>query len=309
MSDIHHHHESHHDHAHGEEIAGLGKGRLLLVILFNLVISAAEIIGGLISGSLSLVSDAVHNLSDSVSMIFTFVTLRIAEKPKSKTKTYGYGRANILAAFINSAALIGISVFLIIEAVQRFFIPNRITGDLVIIVAAIGLLGNLFSVLVLRKSSGENMNIRASYLHLLSDMLSSVAVIVAGLLIKFVSVTWIDPILTIFLNLVILRSGFRVLKESIDILMQGTPLHLDGESVARRLADIGGVTGAHHIHIWRLDEKNTLLEAHVQMEDMLLSQASVINGEISRVLRDEFEIGHAVIQFESEVCDGVSCHI
>ena len=147
MSDSIHDHNDHEHHSHDVDTSRFSKGRLLLVIFFNLVISAAEIVGGLISGSLSLVSDAVHNLSDSVAIIFSYVSIRISEKPKSKTKTYGYNRANILAAFINSAVLIGLSAFLIVEAVRRFLSPTIITGDLVIIVAAVGLFGNLFSVL------------------------------------------------------------------------------------------------------------------------------------------------------------------
>jgi cobalt-zinc-cadmium efflux system protein len=298
-----------HNHNHDHDVSGLGKGKLLLVIFFNLAISAAEVVGGLISGSLSLVSDAVHNLSDSVSIIFSYIAVRISEKPKSKTKTYGYNRANILAAFVNAAALIGISVFLMVEAVQRFLNPPEITGDLVIIVAAVGLLGNLFSVLVLRKSSQENMNIKSSYLHLMSDTLSSVAVIAGGILIKFIHINWVDPVLTLLINLVILRSAFFVLKESVNILMQGTPLGADADAIASKLMDIGGVRGAHHIHVWRLDEKNTILEAHVLLDDMPVSQTAPLNAAISELLEHEFGVNHSVIQFESDPCDGESCRI
>lgn len=305
-----HHHGAHEHRNHDHDVSHLGKGRLLLVIFFNLAISAAEIIGGLLAGSLSLVSDAIHNLSDSVSIIFSYISVRVSEKPKSKTKTYGYRRANILAAFINSAALIGLSVFLMVEGVQRFLSPSKVTGDLVILVAAVGLLGNLFSVLVLKKSSKENMNIKSSYLHLISDTLSSVAVIVSGIVIKFASVYWIDPVLTLVINLVILRSSFRVLKESVDILMQGTPVDIDIDKIAERLAEVGDIKGAHHIHVWRLDDKNTILEAHVLLDDMLVSQTGSINEEIAELLEHEFGINHTVIQFEScGTCQGEDCHI
>jgi cobalt-zinc-cadmium efflux system protein len=309
MSESIRQHNHDHEQVHEHDVSHLSKGKLLLVIFFNLAISAAEVVGGLVSGSLSLVSDALHNLSDSVAIIFSYVSIRISEKPKNKTKTYGYARANILAAFVNAAALIGISVFMMVEAVRRFVNPAHVTGDLVIVVAAVGLLGNLFSVLVLRKSSKENMNIKSSYLHLLSDTLSSVAVLVSGFLIKFASAYWLDPILTLVINLVILRSGFLVLRESIDILMQGTPAGVDIDRLVQRLREIPGVRDAHHIHIWRLDEKNTILEAHVRLEDMPVSKAADIGGEISEVLEHEFDIGHANIQFESDACSVENCPI
>lgn len=301
--DIHKHHDHNHD------ISRLGKGKLLLVIFFNLTISAAEVVGGILSGSLSLVSDAIHNLSDSVSIILSYLSIRISEKPKNKTRTYGYNRANIITAFINSASLIGISVFLVIEAVKRFVHPSQVTGDIVIIVAAVGLLGNLFSVLVLRKSAKENMNIKSSYLHLLSDTLSSVAVIVSGIIIKFSSVYWIDPVFTVLINIVIFRSCYRILKESIGILMQGTPVNIDIEKVRSRLHNIAQIKDAHHIHVWRLDEKNIILEGHVLLDDMMISETNTINGAIMQLLEDEFHINHTVIQFESDNCNGVSCPI
>lgn len=299
-----------HEHCdHSHEVSHLSKGKLLLVIIFNLAISAAEVVGGILSGSLALVSDAVHNLSDSISIIFSYVSIKISEKPKNKTRTYGYNRANIITAFINSASLIGIAVYLVSEAVNRLMHPSQVTGDIVIIVAAVGLLGNLFSVLVLRKSSKDNMNIKSSYLHLLSDTLSSVAVIVSGILIKFTSIDWIDPVFTVLINIVIFRSSYRILKESIGILMQGTPLNIDIEKVRNRLQSVAPIKDAHHIHIWRLDEKNIILEGHVLLDDMLISETKTINNDIMKLLEDEFEISHTVIQFESADCSGTDCPI
>lgn len=309
MTDNGHKQDDHEHHDHRHDISQLSKGKLLLVIFFNLAISIAEIVGGLISGSLSLLSDSIHNLSDTVSIIFSYVSIRISEKPKSKTKTYGYNRANILAAFVNSAALIGISVFLLVEAVRRFVNPTQIAGDTVIVIAIVGLVGNLLSVLVLRKSAKQNMNIKSSYLHLMSDTLSSVAVIVAGILIKFASVYWIDPLMTILINIVIFRSSFRLLKESIDILMQAVPLHVDIEKLRDKLLTIKDIKSTHHIHVWQLDEKNTILEGHVQVSDMLLSETHGVCEAINELLEHEFDINHTVIQFESTVCKGENCHI
>lgn len=309
MAQSTHQHDEHEHHDHNHDVSSFSKGRLLLVIFFNLAISAAEFVGGLISGSLSLVSDGVHNLSDSVSIIFSYISVRISGKPKNKMNTYGYNRANILTAFINSAVLAGISAFLIVEAVRRFLNPVKVTGDIVIIVAVIGLLGNLFSVLVLRKSSKENMNIKSSYIHLLGDTMSSLAVIVSGIVIKFASLYWMDPVLSVLINLLILRSSYFILKESINILMQGTPLNIDIEGIGQRLLGIEKIRSSHHIHVWRLDEKNTILEGHVVLSDMLVSETTPINAAISGLLEKEFGINHSVIQFESAACSVEDCHI
>lgn len=309
MSEHEHHEHRGHHHSHDEDISSVRKGRLFFVIIFNFIIALAEVIGGIISGSLSLISDAIHNLSDTASIILSFVSLKVSEKPKSKTKTYGYKRANILSAFVNSATLIGIAVFLVVEALRKFNNPNEIKGNIVIIVAIIGLLGNLFSVLLLKKGAKESINIRSSYLHLLSDALSSIAVIISGIIIKYLSIYWIDPILTIFINIVILKSSYEVLKESINILMQGTPLNMDVEHIRDIMLKVKEVKEVHHMHVWRLDEKNTIMECHIQLEDMLVSKTKDISNNIQSILEKNFNINHTVIQFESICCEDGNCNV
>lgn len=304
-----HDHHSHSGHQHDHDISHVSRFRLLFVIIFNFVITLSEIIGGLLSGSLSLVSDAFHNLSDTVSIVLSYAAIRISEKPKDKKRTYGYKRANILSAFINSASLTGISVFLMVEAIRRFANPSPIEGNIVIIVAVIGLFGNLFSILLLKKGSKESMNIKSSYLHLLSDTLSSVAVIVSGLLIRFAGVYWVDPVMTVLINVVILRSSYSVLKESISIFMQSTPVSIDIDEVCSSLGNIEEVKGVHHIHVWRLDENNIVFEGHVRIEDMLVSQSAAISERIQHLLEEQFRINHVVIQFESIMCQDGVCRI
>jgi cobalt-zinc-cadmium efflux system protein len=297
-----------HDYNHGHgDVGHLGKGRLLLVIFFNLAISVAEIVGGLVAGSLSLVSDALHNLSDTVSIVFSYISLRISRRPRNKSKTYGYRRANILAAFVNSAALIAVAIYLLVEATRKFFSPTEVIGNIVIIVAIVGLLGNLFSVLVLRRSAKENINIKSSYLHLISDTLSSAAVIISGVIIRFTDAVWVDPVFSIIINLVILRSAYHVLKESVGILMQSAPMTVDIDGIVKKLKAIDGIIDAHHIHVWRLDEKNVILEAHVIVPDMLVSETTALNDAISDMLSEEFGIGHTVVQFDSDASCGYEC--
>ena len=302
-----HKEHNHHHHHHEHDVSSMNRKSLFLVILFNLIITIAEIIGGLISGSLSLVSDAIHNLSDTASLILSYVSIKIAERPKSKTKTYGYKRANILAAFTNSAVLIGIATFLIVEAAGRFFNPQHINGNTVIIVAIIGLLGNFLSALFLKKGSKESINIKSSYLHMMSDAFSSLAVLASGILIKYFHVYWLDPILTVFINAIIIKASYEILKESIEILMQGTEINID--EMQSQITKITGIKGIHHIHVWSLDENNIMLEAHILVQDMLISETKEISDEIEHILKEHFNINHIIIKFESVECTDDNCLI
>ncbi len=312
MSDNHTHvsnQSGHSSHGHSHDVSSLSGVRLLLVIIFNLAISVAELIGGLVSGSLSLTSDAMHNFSDTASIIFSYVSLRVSARPKNNSKTYGYKRANILAAFVNSAVLIAIAIYLLAAAFRKFIHPTEVAGNLVIIVALIGLAGNLLSVLVLRKSAQHNINIKSSFLHLLSDTLSSVAVVIAGVIIRLTAAYWVDPVFSILINLFIIYSAFRVLRESVGILMQSAPVDADIDRITERIASVDGVVGAHHLHIWRLDENDTMLEAHVCVEDVLVSKTAPLRQTINTLLENECGISHTVIQFESENTCGRECNL
>jgi cobalt-zinc-cadmium efflux system protein len=302
-----HMHDEHNNHNH--DVSKMNGSKLFLVIILNLIITISEVIGGLISGSLSLISDALHNLSDTVSIALSYFSIKISRKPKNKTKTYGYKRANILSAFINSSALIGISIFLFIEAFRKFFIVTPVQGNTVIIVAIIGLLGNLFSVILLSKDSKQSINLKSSYLHLLSDTLSSVVVIVSGILIKYYNAYWTDPLFTIIINIMILRSGFSVLKESVEILMQSAPTGLDIDKIKEYLNDLDLVQDVHHIHIWRLDDQTINIECHIKVKDMALSETKPIYDKIIHSLHEKYNINHCVIQFETENCDLEHCDI
>ena len=193
MSHSHSHNHSHHSH-------GNLKGTNLLISIFlNILITIAQVFGGIISGSLALLSDALHNFSDVISLIISYIANRLSKKKASLNKTFGYKRAEILAAFINSSTLIIVAILLVIEAVERFQNPQVIESALVIWLSTIAILGNGFSVLLLKKDADTNMNMKSAYLHLLTDMMASIAVLVGGLLIKFYNVFWVDSVLTFLL--------------------------------------------------------------------------------------------------------------
>ena len=294
-------HTHSHSHVHAHFSGELSGKKIFWVTLLNATITIVEIVGGLLSGSLALLSDAMHNLSDTVAIALAYVANRIAQKPKDAHRTYGYKRAEILSALLNSAALLAISAMLIIEAVRRFRNPHPIDGGLMMTVALVGLLANLFSVFLLERDSHRNLNIKASYLHLLGDTVSSVGVLVGGLAIWKWGIVWIDPIITIGISLYILRAAWGVVKTTVDILMQAAA-PLDYEAIRRDIEGVKGVQNIHHVHSWRSNENTVYFEGHLDLEDMNLSQADIVRGEIEKILTERYQISHITLQTECGNC-------
>lgn len=290
-----------HDHLQTHKINSTS-GRLIITVILNFVITIAQIIGGIISGSLSLISDALHNLSDALSMAISYVALRLKRKDSSYNHTFGLKRAEILAAFINSSVLVGISIYLFYEAVVRFFNPSVIDGKLMLIVAVIGLAANVIGMILLRKDSGESMNIRSSYLHLLTDTISSVAVILGGLAIYYFDVYWIDPLLTVIIGVYILKESYSIVIDSVHVLMEGAPKEINIDEVVESISELDAVEDVHHIHVWSVGENDTYFEAHINVKDMLISEAKPVQAEIEKILKQKFKINHVTLQFACISC-------
>ena len=288
-----------HDHAHHTHRKDM-KGRNLLISIFlNIVITVAQIIGGLISGSLSLLSDALHNFSDVVSLIVSYIASKLSKQKASINRTFGYKRAEILAAFINASTLVIVAVLLIVEAFKRYQNPHIIESDLVIWLSLVAILGNGFSVLLLKKDSKNNMNMRSAYLHLLTDMLASVAVLLGGLLMKYFQWFWVDSLLTFFIAVYLIFVGYDLLIKSSKMLLLFTPDHIDIKDVVRVVHKIPKVNRLHHVHIWELNDDELHLEAHLDVvENMTISEFDEILHVIEKVLHDEFSINHINIQPE-----------
>lgn len=291
----------HHHHHSSSQVKGTN---LLISIILNVGITVAQIIGGLISGSLALLSDALHNLSDVISLIISYVANQLVRKDASLKRTFGYKRAEIIAAFVNAATLIIIAVLLIIEAVKRFRDPQEIDTGLVIWLSIVAILGNGFSVLLLKKDSELNMNMRSAYLHLITDFMASVAVLAGGILMKFYEIYWIDSFLTLAIAIYLIIVGYDLLRSSTRVLMLFTPTDLALEEIANKIAEIPEVNNVHHIHVWQLNEDETHLEAHIDFnEDILLSQFDAISDKIEDLVYHEFGINHVNIQPEFGRCD------
>lgn len=269
--------------------------------MLNAAITAAEVVGGLLSGSLALLSDAVHNLSDTIAVAMSYVAWRISKKPRDVKRTFGYKRAEILSAFVNSAILLAVLSILLFEAVRRIRSPETIDSTLMIIVAVIGLLANLFSVLLLQKDSKSSLNVKASYLHLISDTVSSVGVVIGGVLIMAFGITWIDPVITILISLWILRETWRVMKKAAAILMQSAAT-LDYEAIRKDIEGVGQVRNVHHVHTWMSNENTVYFEAHIEMEDIRLCEVGPVYEEIEHLLKERYGVSHVTLQAESDVC-------
>ncbi|SIS38524.1 cobalt-zinc-cadmium efflux system protein [Zobellia uliginosa] len=288
-----------HDRSHGHSHSDL-KGRNLIISIFlNLLITVCQIIGGLVSGSLSLLSDALHNFSDVLSLIVSYIATLLAKKEASTNRTFGYKRAEIIAAFINAATLIVVAIILIKEASERFLQPQKVESDLVIWLSLLGIAANGFSVLLLKKDAQSSMNMKSAYLHLLTDMLASVAVLIGGLVMKFYEVYWVDAALTLVIALYLIFVGYDLLKESTRVLMLFTPNTIQVRQIVEEVGMIDSVKNIHHIHIWQLNENEVHLEAHVDFkEDVKLSEFDKVLGQIEEIVYHKFGINHVTIQPE-----------
>ena len=282
-----------------EQRSDTGARNLLLASLLNVLITLAEIIGGILSNSLALLSDALHNLSDTLAVLLAYFARRIGKRRSNERKTFGYKRIEILAAFINAIVLLGISLFLVFESIKRFYDPEPVKGLLMFIVATAGLIFNLAAVLLLKDHSHGNLNVRSAYLHLLGDTFSSVAVIIGGILIYFWEVYWVDPLVTILISIYIIKEAYPVFKEAADILMQGTPKDIDITSAIRDLENINGIANIHHVHVWSLSDNQYHFECHAELDlDLPVSQTNVILSAIEKILVEKYGIGHVTVQFE-----------
>ncbi len=289
----------HHHHGHTKE----GR-KLLITVLLNLAITLAEFIGGIFSNSLALISDAFHNLGDTVAILITYITEKISRRASDEKHTFGYKRIQIIAALFNAVTLIAISVFLIFEAWERFNNPQPIKSLLMLSVASIGLLANLISVLLLKSHQKENINIKAAYLHLIGDTLSSVAVIIGGILIYFYEIYWIDPLITVLISLYIIKETYVILYDTYKILMQGTPSGINIDDIVENITELSEIKGIHHIHVWNLTDREVHFEAHVDLSnDLKVSDGQMVVDKVQEVLKKKFNIDHVTLQLEYDRCD------
>jgi len=290
-----------HEHSHNSSQVS-GKNMAIAIIL-NVIITLGQIIGGIISGSVALLSDALHNFSDVVSLFLSYITNRLAGQKSTEKQTYGYKRAEIISAFVNAATLIAIAIYLIVEAVDRFLNPQIVDFDIVIYFAIGSIVINFISVLILHKDSKENINIKSAYLHLLTDVLTSVAVMIGGFLMKYFGIYRIDSILSVLIAIYLIFSSYKLLIESIKILMQFTPKEIDIQDICLNINKIEEVKNTHHVHLWQLNDKDIFFEAHIDLvEDIRITDFQKVLAKIDDIL-DDNGIHHSNIQPEFNLDD------
>lgn len=289
-----------HDHDLGANEKNLRRVMVALVLTGAFMI--VEVVGGIISGSLALLADAGHMLTDTMALALAAMAFQVCKRPPDGKLTFGYQRFQILAAFVNGLSLLAVVGWIIYEAINRFIEPNEILGETMLVVAAAGLLVNLFSFAVLHSGDQENLNIRGAALHVAGDLLGSVAAIVAALVIIYTGWTLIDPILSIAVAALILKSAWALVKRSGHILLEGAPEWLDVKAMQSRIvAGVTGVDEIHHVHIWGLTPQALMLTMHMSISDQAASQSDVIR-DTKRFLKAEYGIGHSTIEVDVDGC-------
>ncbi|MEM3507749.1 MAG: cation diffusion facilitator family transporter [Nitrososphaerota archaeon] len=281
---------------------------LSYALILTISIMLLEIIGGIFSRSLALISDAGHMLMDSISLLISFIALKISEKKPTESKTYGFYRIEILSAFINGILLAFVAFYIFREAYMRLFEPVSILEIPMLIIATIGLSTNIASALILYKPSHLSLNIKGAFLHVLSDALSSFFVIIGGIIISFTKIYLIDTLLGIGISMLIFNGSYQLLKEAFNILMEGTPKGLKVKDIIDEMVKVKGVKNVHDLHVWSITTNMNALSAHIVLDNIFLEEANKILYEIREVLKNKFNIMHTTLQIECELCpEGKIC--
>jgi len=292
-----------HSHDHGTD--SMGDGRLLFAIAINMLLTLAQVIGGIVSGSLSLIADALHNFSDASSLLIAYAARKIGRQPADQFKTFGYKRAEVIAALINLVTLVIVGLYLIYEATWRIFEPQVITGWTVVIVASVALIIDIATAILTYTMSKNSLNIKAAFYHNVSDALASVGVVLAGTLIILYQWYWTDTLFTFVIAGYVLYQAFLMLPETIHILMEGAPEDINLDDVIELMEATEGVSNVHHVHLWRLDEHRNALEAHVVINDF--NQTESIKKTLKAIIEEKFSIIHSTLEFEVEHCEECCC--
>ena len=299
MTHSHTHSDHSHDaHAHGGHVHGAGadKRSLAVVLAFTLVYTVAEIVGGLLTGSLALLADAAHMASDNVALALALFAFWLSAKPPTPNRSFGYKRAEILAALFNGVTIVAVSGWIFYEAFRRFLDPSEVLGGWMLAVAALGLLVNVAGTVILSRSAGDNLNMQGALRHVIADLLGSVGVIVAAGVVLLTGWWYADPLVSVFIGVLVLLSSWRLLKESTNILLEGSPPGVDARRVGARMVEVAGVEEVHDLHIWTITSGFPALAAHVLVgRDQDCHER---RRELEKVLRKDFDLDHTTLQMD-----------
>ena len=289
-----------HNHNHNHDHGDLPEVRLRWAVGVNVLLTAVQVIAGVLSGSLALIADALHNFSDAASLLIALIAIRIGRKKADNKRTFGYKRVETVAAFVNLITLLLLGIYLVFEAIKRFLDPVPVEGWTVVIVAGIALVIDVITALLVAKGSKDSLNIRAAYLHNIADALSSVGVMVAGAIIILYGWPVVDSVITLVIACYVLFHAGREVPAVLNVLLDGAPEGVSIEAVTKAIQTASGVKSVHHVHLWRIDEKRNALEAHIVMDSM--NGAESVKTSLKSLLNDQFALDHVTIEFETVDC-------
>ncbi len=282
--------------------------RLAVALAANTAFLLLEVLFGFLAGSMALLGDAGHNFSDSFALVLSFFAVRVMARPGTESKTFGYHRTGIIVAFVNSLLIAGICFFLVYGAIKRLIDPVEVKGGLVIAVAGIGFLVNGGVALLLR-GGREDLNLRSAFLHLLTDALVSLGVVVSGVVVVVTGWTFVDPAITLAIALLVLVSAFQILRESTHILMESVPAGVDYQDILSDISATPGIVGVHDLHVWEIGSHIYSLSAHIVVEDTLVSELQTTINGLKEMLRRDHNVVHVTLEPETEACPpGEECH-
>jgi len=299
-----------HEHEH---VSSMGSRPLVITLAIVLAVMVAEFVGGILSNSLALMGDAGHMLVDGLALGLSLFAINLSKRPSTLARTFGYHRVEIMAALANGSILLLVSVFIFFNSYQRFRAPPNIDTPLMLTIAVVGLVANLIGIWLLRKGSHGSLNVRGAFWHVLGDTVSSVGVIVAGVIIRFTGWAAADPVVAVVIGVVILWGAIRLVRDSVDVLMEAVPRHISAETVVAVLKELPGVEEIHDVHIWTITSGIIALSAHLMIQDQMVSLSTDVRDSVNRVLAERFGITHTTLQLESSRCEscpvGVVCQI
>ena len=300
-----------HSHVHFSDVAEQTTGRLTLSLFLTLAFVFVEAVAGLFANSLALLTDAAHNFTDVISLGISWYAVHLTTQPSNSKNTYGYHRAGILAAMLNSTTLVLISLGIFYEAYRRFINPPQVNSIVLIGVGSVAFIVNLITALLLHHGNKDDLNLRSAFVHMIGDVASTFGAVVAGVIIYFTHANWLDPFVSMLIGLLILYSAWGILRETVDILLESTPRDVDMSAMVRDMMQVKGVIGIHDLHVWSITHGLRTMSAHVLTEDVSISTGTDIQRQINKIAFHRYNIGHATIQLECVDCepDSLYCDI
>jgi len=302
---------SEYTHSYFDDAAKQTTSRLALSLFLTLAFVIFEAAAGIFGNSLALLTDAGHNLTDVIALGLSWFAVHLTAQPANARKTYGYHRAGILAAVINSTTLIIIALGVFYEAYHRFIAPSEVNSEILISVGLIAVIVNLVTALLVRRGSEKDLNLRSAFVHLMGDVFSTVGAVIAGVIIYFTKANWLDPLVSVLIGILILYNAWGILRDAMDILLESTPRDVDIKTMVDDLVKIDGVLGVHDLHVWSLTQNLRTMSAHILTDDVSISAGAEIQLKVNEILYHRYNVGHATLQLECVGCDpdGLYCDI